>query len=127
MSHDAPGGLSPADLYDLVHDAARQALRDELGGDDVPLAKRMVEGRVVFIDGDERTVKETPAAAFFSKVTAVRERLRVLEQKINNHDGLSNTDKAELQSYITRSYGSLTTFNFLFREEADKFVGTGGK
>lgn len=118
--------LSPSDLYDLVFDATREAIRAELP-DTAPLSRRMVEGTVAFIDGEGRTVKETPAASFFSKVTAVRERLRVLEQKLNNHKSLSETEKAELQVYITRSYGSLTTFNFLFREEGDKFKGTGGR
>jgi hypothetical protein len=49
----------------------------------------------------------------------------VLEQKLNNHDGLSPGDKAELQAYVTKCYGSLTTFNFLFRDEEDKFKGSG--
>ena len=123
---DAPGGLSPSDLYDLVLEASREAIREELGGTDSLLTRRMLEGTVVFIDGEGRTVKETPASAFLSKVTAVRERLRVLEQKLNNSDSLSDKEKADFQAYITRSYGSLTTFNFLFRAEADKFKGTGG-
>ena len=37
-----------------------------------------------------------------------------------------DADKAELQAYLTRSYGSLTTFNFLFRDEEDRFKGSGG-
>lgn len=118
--------LSPSDLYDLVFEATKEAIHAEIGSP-APLARRMVEGTVVFIDGEGRTVKETPAASFVAKVTAVRERLRVLEQKLNNHKGLSDADKAELQAYITRSYGSLTTFNFLFRDEGDKFKGTGGR
>jgi len=125
MSQDAHGALTPSDLYDLVEDATREAIRAELGGDDLPISRRMLEGTVIFQDAEGRTVKETAASAFFSKVTAVRERLRVLEQKINNHDALSATEKAELQAYITRSYGSLTTFNFLFRADRDKFKGTG--
>lgn len=119
--------MTPEDMYDLVVEATRQALREELGGGDAALVKRMVGGTVVFIDSDGRTVKETPAAAFVSKVTAVRERLRVLEQKLNNHPDLDDASKAELQAYLTRSYGSLTTFNFLFRNEDDKFKGTGGR
>ena len=62
-------------------------------------------------------------AQFFKKITSVREKLRVLEQKINNHPRLAPEDKAEFQQLITRTYGSLTTFNFLFKEEQDKFVG----
>lgn len=107
-------------------DAVRQAIRDEAGGGDCRISRRMGEGKVVFYDGDGKLVKEVPVEAIFKKVTSVREKLRVLEQKINNHDGLSQEDKAEFQGLISRSYGSLTTFNFLFRDEADAFKGTGG-
>jgi hypothetical protein len=53
----------------------------------------------------------------------VRDRLRVLEQRINAHPKLSDAEKVEMQQYVTRCYGSLTTFNLLFREEEDRFVG----
>jgi hypothetical protein len=114
------------ELYELVIDAVRTALKDEAGGGDVALARRMIEGKVVFVDGEGRTVKEVPADAIFRKVTSIREKIRVLEQKLNNHDGLATADKAELQALIARCYGSLTTFNFLFRDERDQFKGTGG-
>ncbi len=113
-------------LYELVVDAIRQALRDEAGGGEPELARRMVGGQIVFRDREGRTVKETDAHTLFRKVTAIREKLRVLEQKLNNHPKLDDGDKAELQGYLTRCYGSLTTFNFLFREDADKFKGTRG-
>ena len=115
--------MEPDEIYELVYDAASQALADSIGGGDASLASRMVMGSVIFKDNENRVVKEVEAASFFKKVTSVREKLRVLEQKINNNGSLSPTEKAELQVYITRSYGSLTTFNFLFREEADKFSG----
>lgn len=113
-----------AELYELVIDAVRQALRDEAGGGDVRLASRMVGGQVLFRDGQGRTVKEIDSHTLFRKVTSVREKLRVLEQKLNNHPKLDDGDKAELQAYLTRCYGSLTTFNFLFRDDADKLKGT---
>ncbi|MCB9699604.1 MAG: hypothetical protein H6738_22660 [Alphaproteobacteria bacterium] len=114
------------ELYDLVYDAVRQAIRDESGGSEVRLSNRMVAGAVLFRDDEGRTVKEVDATTFFRKVTSIREKLRVLEQKLNNHGGLSTEDKAELQGYLTRCYGTLTTFNFLFRDDEDRFRGTGG-
>ena len=113
-------------IYEAAYEAARQAIVDSGGGEHIAISQRMLEGTVSFIDGEGRQVKETPAVAFFKKVTSVREKLRVLEQKLNNHKTLSAADKAELQVYITRCYGSLTSFNFMFAEDADKFRGSGG-
>ena len=112
------------DMYELMVEATRQAIREELHTGDVRISRRMLEGRVVFLDGEGRTVKETDSVSLFKKITSVREKLRVLEQKVNNHPGLTSQEKIEMQTYITRSYGSLTTFNFLFQHEADRFKGT---
>ena len=110
-------------LYEMVYEATAAALRDEGGGGDPRLLRRFEDGKVVFFDGEGREVKDIDVFTFFRKVTSVREKLRVLEQKLNNHGGLSQGDKAELQAYITRCYGSLTTFNFLFADEREKFRG----
>ena len=118
--------MEAQDIYDTVFEAVSQAFAEHAGGEHLRLARRMVEGRVVFEDGEGRVVKEIPTGALFKKVTAVRERLRVLEQKLNNHSALSQTERAELQGYISRCYGSLTTFNFLFRDDEDRFRGSGG-
>jgi hypothetical protein len=114
-------------MYELVVDAVRQALAEEAGGGDVALSRRMAAGAVAFRDDQGKVVKEVPVAVLFRTMTAIREKLRVMEQKLNNHPALSDADKAELQGYITRCYGSMTTFNFLFRDEEDKFKGSGGE
>ena len=71
--------------------------------------------------------KEVPIDNFFNKIVMLRDRLRVMEQRINSSENLSDEEKINLQQYITRIYGSLTTFNVLFRDEEDQFVGEGGK
>ena len=115
------------ELYDLVVDGMRQALEELAGGQDVRIAKRMLGGRVIFEDNEERVFKEIAAGAVFKKVTSVREKLRVLEQKINNNDRLDAADKAEFQAALSRCYGSLTTFNFLFADPEGGFQGTGSR
>lgn len=113
--------------WDAVKAALREVLEEDLGTGKYDLAKKWEGGTLVMKPGDGAAqAKQIPVDTFFKKVTSVRERLRVLEQKINNHKGLSETDKAEFQQLIARSYGSLTTFNVLFRDEDDRFVGTGG-
>jgi hypothetical protein len=90
------------------------------------LTNKWLDGTVILKPADE-TLKpsEIPMDVFFKKVVSVREKLRVLEQKINNHPKLNEVEKVELQQYVTRCYGSLTTFNVLFRKEEDKFHGQG--
>src|SRR5204863_7305099 len=70
--------------------------------------------------------KDIPIDVFFNKIVMLRDRLRVLEQHINSNKKLSEEDKVNLQQYITRCYGSLTTFNVLFKYTTDQFVGEKG-
>jgi hypothetical protein len=92
------------------------------------IAERWSGGQLVLKPGKSGTQEKTvPIESFFRKIIAVREKLRVLEQRINTHPKLSDEDRLALQDYITRAYGSLTTFNVLFADPADRFVGAGGR
>ena len=71
--------------------------------------------------------KDMPVETFFHKIVMLRDRLRVLEQNINSHKKLDDEDKVHLQQYITRCYGSLTSFNVLFKYSHDNFKGEGSK
>jgi hypothetical protein len=95
----------------------------------VPLGDKWVGGTMLLQPKDMgQKPKEVPIDIFFHKIVMTRDRLRVLEQQINSHKRLSDEDKVNLQQYITRIYGSLTTFNVLFRNKEDWFVGEkGGK
>jgi hypothetical protein len=119
----------PEELTDMTREEFAQAIREVLREEhaDIRLANKWEGGSVVLRPGDPGTApKELPLDALLHKVVMIRDRLRVLEAKLNAHEKLSDADKVDLQQYVTRCYGSLTTFNVLFKEEKDRFVGDRG-
>ena len=90
----------------------------------VPLGERWLGGTMILQPADKsQKAKEIPIDIFFHKIVMLRDRLRVMEQQINAHKILSDEEKVNLQQYITRIYGTLTTFNVLFKNKEHWFVG----
>jgi hypothetical protein len=90
----------------------------------VAIADKWKGGNLVLEPGEAGlSNKEIPVDTFFHKIVMVRDRIRVMEQKINASKNLDDQEKVDLQQYITRIYGSLTTFNILFKNKSDHFVG----
>jgi hypothetical protein len=132
-----PSGLEPAEpraavqgleipLSQFVQETVDKLL-DKLGMDKPEavvdkLGVRWHNGKIVMHPADPTLqTKEVPLETFFHKVVMIRNNLRVLEQKINAHEKMADSEKVEMQQYVTRCYGSLTTFNILFKEKEDQF------
>jgi hypothetical protein len=112
--------MTRQELMEIFREAAGE-------GESPPLAGKWEGGTLQLIPGKpDLQAKELPIDSLFHKVVMVRDRLRVLEQKLNAHPKLSDAEKVEMQSYITRVYGSLTSFNHLFRDKDDHFSGAKG-
>ncbi|MBK7383124.1 MAG: hypothetical protein IPI81_07265 [Flavobacteriales bacterium] len=127
----APGveiGQEPLDM-EHVKDALREVLEElQMPQRPVEMARKFDGGTLEIKPRDASLKgKEIPIDDFFHKIVMIRDRFRVLEQKVNAHEKLNEQDKVELQQYITRCYGSLTTFNILFEEKADHFIGQKGE
>ncbi|MFH0893492.1 MAG: hypothetical protein V2A54_03560 [Bacteroidota bacterium] len=118
---EASSGVDP-DIFGAMVDALleKHGLLQEV----VDMGDKWVGGTMILKPGKAGLQeKEIPIENFFHKIVMLRDRLRVLEQHINSHEVLTDIEKANLQQYITRIYGSLTTFNLLFKEIGDYFVG----
>jgi len=90
----------------------------------VPMHDKWLGGKLILVPGkDGLKEKEIPIETFFHKIVMMRDRLRVLEQNINSNTKLNDEDKINMQQYITRIYGSLTTFNVLFKNDYHYFKG----
>lgn len=122
------GESSPLTITDV--EVMLTSILDKFNGisEPVELGDRWIGGKLILCPKDESLQpKEIPVETFFHKIVMLRDRLRVLEQNINSSAKLDDEDKVNLQQYISRIYGSLTTFNVLFKSKEDYFVGTGEK
>lgn len=114
--------ISIADIEEAVDNVLERRLHEmQL----VPMGTRWNDGLLILKPGDETLqTKELPIETFFHKIVMVRDRLRLIEQKINAHKTLTPEEKVDMQQYITGIYGSLTTFNVLFRDSHHQFRGS---
>ena len=127
---EAAEDLSQPDVSDImtamehVLDDFTDRIRGEERPENIEISDRWDGGTLIIQPSEEGLKsKEVPVDAFFHKIVMTRDRLRVLEAKINAHEKLVDSDKLDLQQYITKVYGSLTTFNVLFKYKEDWFVG----
>jgi hypothetical protein len=114
---------------DTFRSVLTEVLRSELGVGELPLGGRWQGGELILKPGKEGTAeKRVPIETFFHKVVMIRDKLRVLEQRINSHASLSDEDKIAMQQYVTACYGTLTTFNVLFADPSRQgFKSAAGK
>ena len=112
------------DVYDLRYTLKKVLEEYSAISEPVLMGEKWKKGMLILQPADKALKpKEIPVETFFHKIVMLRDRLRVLEQKINAHKVLEDSEKIEMQQYITRIYGSLTSFNVLFRYPTDYFVG----
>ena len=115
--------------FTAAEESLKRILRTWSGMNEVvPLADKWKDGTMILRPADPSLQsKEVPIETFFHKIVMVRDRIRVMEQRINASKLLSDEEKVNLQQYLTRIYGSLTTFNILFKYKENSFVGERGK
>lgn len=110
---------------DELKEAIREVLREEGLVGETRIGERWDGGEMLLKPGKPGLQeKSVPIETFFHKIVMIRNQLRLMEQNVNNAKGLTDAEKVDLQQYITRCYGSLTTFNVLFADKKDWFVGS---
>ncbi len=103
----------------------RSVVREEMEMASSPLGDKWIGGNLILRPGKPGVQEKVVSIdVFFHKIVMLRDRMRVLEQQINSHDKLTDAEKVQLQQYITRCYGTLTSFNMLFKDKEDYFVGS---
>ncbi len=120
---ETPKGLVP---LSQIEDVMQRILQPVLEQVDInEMGEKWDDGKMILQPGNsDLKPYELPIETFFHKIVMVRDRLRVMEQRINASN-LTDEEKVNLQQYITRIYGSLTSFNVLFGSREDGFQGTG--
>lgn len=120
-SDQSSGQISLSDIEEALETVLARRLHEF---QIVPLGNRWDGGTLIMQPKDTSLqAKEVPIDVFFHKLVMVRDRIRLIEQKVNAHRGLVESEKIDIQQYITAIYGSLTTFNILFKEPHHQFKG----
>lgn len=118
----ATGNISIADIEEALENILERRLHEM---QIVPMGNKWNNGMMILKPADDTLQpKEVPIETFFHKIVMVRDRLRLIEQKVNANKVLTDEEKVDIQQYISAVYGSLTTFNVLFKETHHQFKGS---
>lgn len=124
LGEDGEGGQEAEMDRDELKKVLAEVLDEALGVSDAPMHKRYLGGKVVIHPANpEHASKEVDIDVLYRKIVTVRDKLRVLEHKLNSNEELPQHDKVQMRGYITGCYGALKTFNFLFRDREEWFGG----
>ena len=128
IEHAASDDVDTVSLFDVESSLVQILKKWSDASEIVPIADKWKGGNLILEPADTALQStEIPIDTFFHKIVMLRDRLRVMEQKINSSKNLDEQEKIDLQQYITRCYGSLTTFNVLFKQKNQQFSGQSSK